>query len=120
MNADNRNIELWPDPAGPNLRRSVLAQDLVVEGDVTSRGPVDVNGQVDGSLHAPNVLVAGSGRIDGSIVAHDLAVLGVVTGTISSRKVQLMPSAIVHADIVHEQITIEAGAELNGRLSRRE
>ena len=109
----------WPDPAGANARRSVLAQDLVVEGDVTSSGPVDVHGSVVGSLRAPDVVVVGSGRIEGSVVAHGLAVLGALSGTISARNVQLAPSAVVHADISHERIAVEAGAELEGRLQSR-
>jgi cytoskeletal protein CcmA (bactofilin family) len=100
--------------------RSVVffAQDLVVEGDVTSSGAVDVQGRMVGSLRAPEVVVAGSGRVEGSVVANDLSVLGSVSGRISARNVQLAPSAVVHADVIHEQIAIEAGAELEGRLQR--
>jgi cytoskeletal protein CcmA (bactofilin family) len=38
---------------------------------------------------------------------------------ISARNVQLAPSAVVHADISHERIAVEAGAELEGRLQSR-
>jgi cytoskeletal protein CcmA (bactofilin family) len=46
-------------------------------------------------------------------------VLGAVSGTISARNIQLAPSAVVHADVIHERIAIEAGAELEGRLLRK-
>jgi cytoskeletal protein CcmA (bactofilin family) len=113
------DLERWPDTAGANARRSVFAQDLVVEGDVTSSGPIDVYGKVVGSLRAPNVTVAGSGRVEGSVAAHDLVVIGAVSGTISARCVQFAPSAVVHADVIHERLAIEAGAELEGRLQRK-
>jgi cytoskeletal protein CcmA (bactofilin family) len=38
---------------------------------------------------------------------------------ISSRNVQLAPSAVVQADVIHERIAIEAGAVLEGRLQRK-
>ena len=119
MKTPNGDLDSWPDPASSNARRSVFAQDLVVEGDATSSGPIEVQGNVVGSLRAPEITVAGSGRVEGSVAAHDLSVIGAVSGTISARNVQLAPSAMVHADVIHERIAIEAGAELEGRLQRK-
>lgn len=84
-----------------------------------STGPIEVQGNVIGSLRAPGIIVAGSGRVEGSVVAHDLAVLGVVSGTISARHVQLAQSAVARADVIHERIAIEAAAELEGKLQRK-
>jgi cytoskeletal protein CcmA (bactofilin family) len=119
MKTPTGNLDRWPDPAGANARRSVFAQDLVVEVDATSGGPIEVQGNVVGSLRAPEITVAGSGRVEGSIVAHDLVVLGEVFGTISTRNIRLAPSAVVKADVIHEQIAIEAGAGLEGKLQRK-
>ena len=119
MKTPNGDLDRWPDPVGANARRSVFAQGLVVEGDATSSGPIEVQGNVVGSLRAPEITVAGSGRVEGSLVAHDLVVLGAVSGMIAARNVQLAQSAVVHADVIHERIAIETGAELEGRLQRR-
>jgi cytoskeletal protein CcmA (bactofilin family) len=119
MKTPHGDLDRWPDPAGGNARRSVLAQDLVVEGDVTSSGPIDVHGRVIGSMRAPDIVIAGSGRVEGAIIANDLSVLGAISGMISARNVQLAPSAVVHADISHERIAVEAGAELEGWLKSR-
>jgi cytoskeletal protein CcmA (bactofilin family) len=119
MKTPHGDLDRWPDLASSKARRSVFAQDLVIDGDATSSGPIEVQGNVLGSLRAPEITVAGSGRVEGSVVAHDLTVLGAVSGTISARNVQLAPSAVVQADIIHERIAIETGAELEGRLQRR-
>jgi cytoskeletal protein CcmA (bactofilin family) len=119
MKTPTGDLDRWPDPASANARRSVFAQDLFVEGDASSSGPIEVQGNVIGSLRAPEITVAGSGRVEGSVVAHDLVVLGAVSGTISARNVQFAPSAIVQADVIHERMAIEAGAELEGRLQRK-
>ena len=47
----------WPEAAHANSRRSLLAADLVIDGDVTSDGPVDVHGKIVGSASAPEDLV---------------------------------------------------------------
>ena len=119
MKTPNGDLDRWPDPTVANARRSVFAQDLVIEGDASSSGPIEVQGNVVGSLRAPEITLAGSGRVEGSVVAHDLVVLGAVSGRISARNVQLAPSAIVQADVIHERIAIEAGAEVEGRLQRK-
>ena len=119
MKTPHGDLARWPDPARPNARRSIFAQDLVVEGDDTSSGPIEIQGNVVGSLRAPEISVAGSGRVAGSVATHDLGVLGAVSGMISARNVQLAPSAVVQADVIHERIAIEAGAELEGRLQRK-
>ena len=119
MNSPHGDFDRWPDPAVANACRSVFAQDLVIEGDATSSGPIEVQGNIVGSLRAPEITVAGSGRVAGSVVAHNLVVFGAVSGTISARSVQLAPSAVVQADVIHERIAIEAGAELEGRLQRK-
>lgn len=119
MKIPTGDLGRWPDLADANARRSVFAQDLVVEGEATSSGPIEVQGNVVGSLQAPEITVAGLGRVEGSVVTHDLVVLGAVSGIISARNVQLAPSAVVQADVIHERIAIEAGAELEGRLQRK-
>ena len=119
MKTPNGDLDRWPDPAGANARRSAFAQDLVIEGDASSSGSIEVQGNVLGSLRAPEITVAGSGRVEGSVVAHELVVLGAISGMISARNVQLAPSAVVQADVIHERIAIEAGAVLEGRLQRK-
>lgn len=119
MKTPHGDLNRWPDPASSNARGSVFAKDLVLDGDVTSSGPVDVQGSVVGSLRAPDIVVAASGRVEGSVIAHDLVVLGAVAGTISARNVQLSRGALVQADVIHERIAIEAGAELEGKLQRK-
>jgi cytoskeletal protein CcmA (bactofilin family) len=115
----NDKIPNWPEAAQANARRSLLAADLVIDGDVTSDGPVDIHGKIVGSASAPEVMVAATGRIEGSVSAHDLSVVGFISGSVSVRHIHLSPSAVVHADVLHERIVIEAGAELEGRLHRR-
>jgi cytoskeletal protein CcmA (bactofilin family) len=68
---------------------------------------------------SPRLWLPATGRVEGSLSAHDLTVLSFVSGSVSARHVQLAPTAVVRADVLHERIAIEAGAELEGRMERR-
>jgi cytoskeletal protein CcmA (bactofilin family) len=116
--AQNQEQPRWPEPAKSSARRSVLASDLVIEGDITSSGPVDVQGIVSGQVRAPEIMIGVSGKIDGAVIAHALSVLGHISGTIDARNVSLSASAMVQADVTHERISIESGAHLEGQLKR--
>jgi cytoskeletal protein CcmA (bactofilin family) len=109
----------WPDAAKTGARRSILAADLTIEGDVTSTGPVEVQGKVSGQVTAPEILVASGGAIEGSAIANDLSVQGHISGSVDARNVVLTDGAVVQADVIHERIAIEAGAGFEGQLKRR-
>lgn len=108
----------WPAPAKPGAQRSLLAEDLVIDGDVASTGPVEVRGKVRGQVSSPDLLISLTARIEGPALADALTVQGHVSGTVDARAVSLAASAVVHADIIHASISIEAGAEVEGQLKR--
>jgi cytoskeletal protein CcmA (bactofilin family) len=109
----------WPVAATAGAKRSVLADDLELDGDVTSLGPVEVLGKIRGAVRAPDVLIAAGGRVDGQVAAHNLSVFGTINGTITAKSVLLCGSAQVQADITHDLITIDTGAQFDGSLRRK-
>lgn len=119
MTSDTATSAKWPEPAKAGARRSILGFDLVVDGDVTSTGPVEVQGKVSGQVTAPEILLSPSGEIEGTAIANDLFVLGRISGSVDARNVSLAASAVLLADITHERIAIEAGAEVVGHLKRQ-
>ena len=119
MTSDAATSAKWPEPAKAGARRSVLAADLTIDGDVTSTGPVEVQGRISGQVTAPDILIASGGAIEGSAIANDLSVQGHISGCVDARNVSLAASAVVQADIFHERIAIEPGAGFEGQLKRR-
>lgn len=109
----------WPTTALGSATRSRLAEDLEIDGDVSSSGPVDIPGRITGTVRAPDVLVSTSGRVAGQVMALNLSVLGTIEGAIVAKSVSLSGSSRVQADINHETITIETGAQFEGSLKRK-
>jgi cytoskeletal protein CcmA (bactofilin family) len=108
-----------PEAAKAGAKLSVLAQDLVVDGEITSLGPVDVRGNINGQVRAPDILIAPAAMIKGSATAHDLVIQGQITGMIDAQNITLSSSAVVRAVVTHVRIAIEPGAQLEGQLKRR-
>ncbi len=102
--------------AGP----SIIAQDVVIEGNVTATGELHIDGTVYGSVRANSCVVDMNGFVQGEIIATEVFVRGRVIGPISGNTVNLYAGAQVEGDIVNQSISIENGANLYGMISRLE
>ncbi len=98
---------------------SLLSADLRIDGDITSTGPVHLDGEVQGDIRAPLLTVGESARVSGVIEAKTAKIGGSVTGHINAQQVELSKSANVTGDILHDTLAIEAGAFVNGNFKHR-
>ena len=94
--------------------RSVIGQELTINGNVTAEGPVQLDGHIEGDVHCVAITVGESGLIKGNVVADEVEVSGRVIGDIHGKKVQLHVDARVKGDINHSVLTIEQGALFEG------
>ena len=117
--AKEMTIPVWPVAAAAGAAHSLLAENLEVDGDVSSLGPIGVMGKVTGTVRAPDVVISATGQIVGSVSALNLSVLGTVDGTIAAKSVAFSGTARVQVEIIHDKITIETGAQVEGRLKRK-
>ena len=106
--------------AGERSQSSVIGPDLMVLGNLVSKGEVTVEGEVQGDLHAQLVIVGEKARITGGIVADDVVVRGHVLGSIRGKKVQLQATSHVEGDVYHQSLAIEQGAYFEGKSRRAE
>jgi cytoskeletal protein CcmA (bactofilin family) len=97
---------------------SRIGVDLIVIGNLVSRGEVQVDGEMQGDLHAANIVVGESARITGGLVADEVIVRGMVMGSIRGKRVVLQSSSKVEGDIFHSQLAIEQGAFFEGKSRR--
>ncbi len=101
-------------PAPP----SIISTDLKITGDLNSEGEVQIDGTVNGDIKTKTLLVGKTAVIKGEIVADAVRILGHVNGQIKARKVILAKTAHVVGDILHEDLSIETGAFLEGHCKR--
>ena len=96
-------------------QKTVIAEGLKIEGNVTADGIVKVCGEIEGDLHCSSLIVAEKALITGAISADTVVVIGRVNGPISGEQVTLKPQAKVTGDIHHHSLVIEQGAFFDGR-----
>jgi cytoskeletal protein CcmA (bactofilin family) len=99
---------------------SVIGPDLLITGNLISRGEVQVDGEVQGDIHATNIVVGDKARITGGIVADEVVVRGHVMGSVRGKRVLLQNSSHVEGDVYHQTLAIEQGAFFEGKSRRTE
>jgi cytoskeletal protein CcmA (bactofilin family) len=110
--------------SGPNFRSgtygvtSVIGPDLIIQGNLISRGEVQVEGEVQGDIHGTHIVVGEKARITGGIIAEECIIRGHVLGTVRGRRVLLQTSSHVEGDIYHQTVAIEQGAFFEGKSRR--
>ena len=102
------------------MEPSVVASNMNVLGNIVSDGVLDIDGQVHGNVRGHYVTVRPNGRIQGDLVAEEVFVHGTVDGLIKAQSVTLFSTATVRGTILHESLTIEDGACVDGKLKRTE
>lgn len=95
---------------------SLLGADLTVTGDLSTEGEMQIDGTVEGNVHAGKLIVGAQARINGDIRARAAAIRGEVHGSIIADGVHLAQTAKVNGDIVwHNTFGVETGAYFNGQ-----
>jgi cytoskeletal protein CcmA (bactofilin family) len=116
-------LETRPAPApAPKAKPapSVLSSDLTIHGNVRTSGDVQIEGIVEGDIHAQVLIVGESATVKGEVIADEVVVHGRVIGRLRGLKVRLSSSARCEGDIVHKTIAIESGAHFEGSVQRND
>ena len=97
---------------------TIIASDMSILGNLFSEGAVDIDGRIEGNVKARTVIVRQNGCIIGDLQADVAQVYGQVKGLIKARDVQLFSSCGVEGTIMHESLSIEDGAFVDGKFKR--
>jgi len=97
---------------------SVLGADMHILGNLVGDGIIDIDGQVDGNVRCHTASIRINGCVRGDIVAEIVHVYGAVEGVIRGKTVMLYSTAKVVGTIMHEALTIEDGAFVDGKFKR--
>ncbi|WP_247119660.1 bactofilin family protein [Kordiimonas marina] len=96
---------------------SIIGSDVQIEGNVKTRGELQLDGAIIGDLTCGGLVMGESGSVEGSISADSVTIRGAVSGEIRARAVRLEKTAVVDGDVYHESLSVESGAKLTGRFA---
>jgi cytoskeletal protein CcmA (bactofilin family) len=97
---------------------SIIGADMVLEGDISGGGEIQIDGVIKGDVKIEHVTVGDGGAVEGGIYAEAVEVRGKVSGSITAKQVRLYGACHVDGDITHEQLAMETGAFFQGRSLR--
>ncbi len=99
---------------------SVIGPDLLITGNLVSKGEVQIDGEVQGDIHGTHIVIGERAKITGGIVAEEVVVRGHVMGSVRGKRVLLQNASHVEGDIYHQTLAIEQGAFFEGKSRRTE
>ncbi len=68
---------------------SIIGEDLSITGNVTSKGEIQVDGEIQGDIHCGSLLLGDKSQVIGGLIAEDIVVRGRVVGSIRGLRVTL-------------------------------
>lgn len=104
-------------PSGSTF--SVLGADTAISGDIKASADLHIDGRVEGDIACAALVQGEASEIIGAISAESARLAGVVRGSITVRDLVILRSARIHGDVAYDALTIEQGAQVDGRLSPR-
>lgn len=97
---------------------SIISANLHIVGNLKTEGEVQVDGMIDGDVTSRALTVGEKAQVKGEITAQEIEVRGAIEGRIRAKSVRLSKTAHVVGDIIHEILSVEPGAYIEGQLQR--
>ncbi len=98
---------------------AILGEDVVVTGEIHSREPLTIVGEVDGSIHMPDhrLTITANGRVRAKVTAREVEVHGLLDGQAQAKEIMcIRKGAKITGDIRSARLVIEDGAFIKGKV----
>ena len=102
-----------------NSTFSVFGADIRIKGNVAASADLHIDGHVEGDVSCTSLVQGESGEIVGGVTAESARLSGTVRGTITVRELVVLKSARIYGDVHYDALTIEQGAQVDGRFAPR-
>jgi cytoskeletal protein CcmA (bactofilin family) len=93
---------------------SVISKALKITGQLESTEDIQIEGEIDGDVRGVSVKVGSNAKVKGSVYGEAVELSGTVDGKIEAKKVVLTSTARMCGDVIHQDITIQSGAFIDG------
>ena len=98
---------------------SILGPDIRITGDISASADLHIDGTIEGDISCQALVQGETSEIVGGITAESARLAGIVRGSIATRELVILRTARIQGDVIYDALTIEQGAQVDGRLSPR-
>ena len=109
-----------PRPAArpPEVKESVIAAGLAIEGKIEGGGHVRIAGRFNGDVHVEgNLTIEPGAKLTGEVRAKTVIVGGELEGNIdAAQSVELTSTGVLTGDLKAGSLTVSAGSRMRGKV----
>lgn len=98
---------------------SILGGDMAIKGDITATADLHIDGKVEGDIACASLVQGEHSHIAGNVRAETARLAGTIHGSITARELVVLATAHIHGDVHYDALTIEHGAQVDGRFASR-
>ena len=120
-NEDEAFMTEAPSTAERGARSTWIGQDTLVEGKITTREDICIQGRLKGAVESTaTVLVPEGGQVEADVLARNVTIHGRVTGDVEAiEKAEIGASGILTGGILAATVVVHAGATFEGTVRSR-
>lgn len=96
---------------------SVLGSDVAITGNINADADLHLDGRVEGDVVCTSLVQGETGVIRGAVTAETARLAGKLHGSIEAKELVILKSAQIEGDVHYETLTIEQGAQVDGRFA---
>jgi cytoskeletal protein CcmA (bactofilin family) len=100
-----------------NSTFSVIGADVTIKGDVSATVDLHVDGTIEGDIRCASLVQGEGSSINGGVNADTARMSGKVNGSINAKELVILKSARIEGDVHYDALTIEQGAQVDGRFA---
>jgi cytoskeletal protein CcmA (bactofilin family) len=100
----------------PQLKTSIIAEDVVLTGNIKTSGALQIEGHVKGDIEVSTLAIGPTGVLDGNVTCRNPSIRGRFSGTSVCRELMVASSAVIDAKVTYQDLTLQRGAVLRGEL----
>lgn len=97
---------------------SFIGQNTHFSGEITTKGTLRIDGNVDGNIYADWLVIGDKAYIKGNATATSIIIGGTIEGNILAKgMVDIKKKGRVKGDIITSKLTVVDGGIVDGRIS---
>lgn len=98
---------------------SILGNDVSIKGNVSATADLHIDGSIEGDITCTALVQGDKSTITGAVRADSARLSGTINGSIEAGALVILKTARIHGDVTYDTLTIEQGAQVDGKFSHR-
>ncbi len=101
-----------------NMKESVIANGLTIEGRIEGTGDLRIAGNFQGDVNVRgNLTIEAGAKLTGSVRANAVVIAGELQGNVDeAKRVELLETGVLDGNLKADSITVSAGSRMRGQM----